>query len=291
MMRDEQRATRRCWRIAAAAIVAMSTLGLAATGATAINTSVCAQSSTFTCLQRFGYGTADTGTWAESYYRKGTANLNFHNCTRFAAFYMQRYLGIKDPGLSFGAAGNWGLSDAEGGDITRTSLKELGYAVDTTPTVGSIAWWKSGHVGVVIEVGAGWITVASDNYAGAGYADVSRRTSSGYYPTGFIHVEANSARSVYFVKTKNVTAVEVHTVTAASGYTTGISSKTRFSPADANNGWFGVLPNGDVYFVKTKNVTAVEVHTVTAASGYTTGISSKTRFSPADANNGWFGDL
>ena len=158
--------------------------------AEAIDTSVCAKTSTFDCLARFGYGANDTGTWAESYYRGNTADAGYHNCTRFAAFYMAKYLGYGDPGSSYGAAWNWGLTDAEGGATNRTSLKERGFRVDTTPAVGSIAWWKSGHVGVVIEVGNGYIIVASDNYVKyAGYSDVSRRTSGGYYPTGFIHVE------------------------------------------------------------------------------------------------------
>jgi len=100
-------------------------------------------------------------------------------------------------------------------------------------------------------------------------------------------------RDLYFVKTKNTGSgkVEVHTATAASGYTSGISTAApRFSPADANNGWFGLLPNNDLYFVKTKNTGSgrVEAFTATAASGYRSGVSSATRFSPADADNGWF---
>jgi hypothetical protein len=85
--------------------------------------------------------------------------------------------------------------------------------------------------------------------------------------------------------------VEVHTTTAASGYQSGVSAATRFSPGDASNGWFGWLPNGDVYFVKTKNVGSgrVEIHTATAASNWQTGASSATRFGHGDADNGWFG--
>jgi len=74
----------------------------------------------------------------------------------------------------------------------------------------------------------------------------------------------------------------------------GISSATRFSPGDASNGWFRMLPNNDVYFVKTRNTGSgrVEVHTATRASSYQSGISSAApRFSPADASNGWFGLL
>ncbi len=110
---------------------------------------------------------------------------------------------------------------------------------------------------------------------------------------GLIGVGVND---LYFVKTKNTGSgsVEAFTATAASGYTSGISSAApRFSPADANNGWFGLLPNTDLYFVKTRNTESgkVEAFTATAASGYQTGVSSVTRFSPGDANNGWFGLL
>ena len=35
--------------------------------------------------------------------------------------------------------------------------------------------------------------------------------------------------------------VEAFTTTLASGYQTGIASATRFSPGDADNGWFGLL--------------------------------------------------
>ena len=97
--------------------------------AEAIDTSVCAKTSTFDCLARFGYGANDTGTWAESYYRGNTADAGYHNCTRFAAFYMAKYLGYGDPGSSYGAAWNWGLTDAEGGATNRTSLKERGFRV------------------------------------------------------------------------------------------------------------------------------------------------------------------
>jgi rRNA maturation protein Nop10 len=104
-----------------------------------------------------------------------------------------------------------------------------------------------------------------------------------------------SANDAYFVKTQKTASgtIEAFTATAASGYTTGISSRTRFSAADANNGTFGLLPNNDLYFVKTNNTASgtIEAFTATAASGYTTGNSSPTRFSAADANNGTFGLL
>ncbi len=158
------------------------------TGVRAASVAECSTSYDYSCLLSYGYGGNSTGSWAEKYYR--FAASSYHNCTRFAAFYMDRFLGIADPGFSFGDAWNWGLTDAEGGLASRTSLKEMGYEVDQTPAVGAVAWWRTGHVGIVVEVGSGYVTVASDNYAEpVGYTNIKRKYPTGSYPTAFIHVE------------------------------------------------------------------------------------------------------
>ena len=128
----------------------------------------------------------------------------------------------------------------------------------------------------------------------SGMSTAVPRFSPGDADNGWFGLLPNG--DVYFVKTKNTGSgrIEAFTATAASGYQTGVSSATRFSPGDASNGWFRMLPNNDVYFVKTRNTGSgkVEVHTATRASNYQSGISSAApRFSPADANNGWFGLL
>jgi hypothetical protein len=98
-----------------------------------------------------------------------------------------------------------------------------------------------------------------------------------------------------FVKTRNTASgkVEAFTATNSSRYTTGRSSATRFSSAEADNGWFGMHGNGNIYFVKTKNTASgtIEVFTATASSGYTEGISTATRFLINDGANGTFGML
>jgi hypothetical protein len=115
------------------------------------------------------------------------------------------------------------------------------------------------------------------------------------YRLGSVTGSAGGGSDVFFVKTKNTGSgkVEAFTATAASGYSSGLNTAVpRFSPGDANNGWFGMLPNGDVFFVKTKNTGSgkVEAFTATAASGYSSGLNTAVpRFSPGDANNGWFG--
>ena len=147
----------------------------------------------FVCLQRFGYDADHTGSWAEIWYRY--EDYGYHNCTRFAAFYLDTVLGMERPATgSFGHAKNWGLTDAEGGDPARVSLKELGYPVNSTPAIGAIAWWTKGtygHVGVVIHVEPdGTVQVASDNYrAPKGTADIKTHgPKDGSYPQGFIHI-------------------------------------------------------------------------------------------------------
>lgn len=150
----------------------------------------CGPTRGYACLSRYGYTAAHTGTWAETYYRRPEAGC--HNCTRFAAYYLARFLGVADPGHSFGDAWNWGLTDAEGGQRHRISPKELGYPVDRTPRIGAVAWWartnrSAGHVGIVVDVQPGSIMVASDSYK-HGTTTISRLTPGRLYPTAFIHV-------------------------------------------------------------------------------------------------------
>ncbi|WP_437494943.1 N-acetylmuramoyl-L-alanine amidase [Sorangium sp. So ce1014] len=98
-----------------------------------------------------------------------------------------------------------------------------------------------------------------------------------------------------FLKTTNVGQgkIEAFSATSASSYAQGASSLTRFSAADASNGWVGMHRNGNIYFVKSKNTASgkVEVLTATHASGYTEGVSTVSRFNVSDGDNGRFGML
>jgi hypothetical protein len=150
----------------------------------------CGPTPGYACLNRYGYPAAHTGTWAEKYYRRPESG--FHNCTRFAAYYLARLVGVGDPGHSFGDAWNWGLTDAEGGQRHRISPKELGYPVDQTPRIGAVAWWErtnrsAGHVGIVVDVGPGYVVVASDSYT-HGSTEIARLSPGRLYPTAFIHI-------------------------------------------------------------------------------------------------------
>jgi len=150
----------------------------------------CGPTPGYACLNRYGYTAAHTGTWAEKYYRRPESG--YHNCTRFAAYYLARSVGVGDPGQSFGDAWNWGLTDAEGGQRHRVSPKELGYPVDQTPRIGAVAWWdrtnrSAGHVGIVVDIGPGYVMVASDSYRN-GSTEIARLSPGRLYPTAFIHI-------------------------------------------------------------------------------------------------------
>ncbi len=148
-----------------------------------------------------------------------------------------------------------------------------------------------GHVAYVTAVRAdGSIDVAS--YDGGDETFYPEPATRRY--NRFIYFDNTSAAtdsSQWLVKTRNTGSgrVEVHQVTAASGWRTGTSAATRFSTADRSNGWFQMVGK-DLWFIKTRNTGSgrVEVHQVTAASGWRTGTSAATRFSTADRSNGWF---
>jgi hypothetical protein len=150
----------------------------------------CGPAPGYTCLVRYGYTATHTGTWAERYYRRPESG--FHNCTRFVAYYLARFGGVGDPGHSFGDAWNWGLTDAEGGQRHRISPKELGYPVDHVPRIGAVAWWERndrspGHVGIVVDVGPGYVMVASDSYSHR-TTTIEELSPGRLYPTAFIHI-------------------------------------------------------------------------------------------------------
>jgi surface antigen len=105
-----------------------------------------------------------------------------HNCTNYAAYRMvQSGLPNARPWSGGGNAEYWGTSMAS---IT-----------NSTPTVGSVAWWaenvkpagRSGHVAYVEQVvSADEIIVSQDSWGGDfSWARITR--SGGGWPSGFIH--------------------------------------------------------------------------------------------------------
>lgn len=106
--------------------------------------------------------------------------FNGHNCTNYAG-YMLTLSGDAGPGVAMGNAKDWD-----------TSAANLGYLVNTTPTVGSIAQWDDGdygHVAYVEAVNGSTITVSEDN--AAPYNTFRWRTinTSGNWPDHFLHIK------------------------------------------------------------------------------------------------------
>lgn len=129
-------------------------------------TTVQCESTGWSCA---GGGYSDSSrSWADKWYYAG-----IHNCTRYAAHRLAGN-GMKDPGRSWGNAGEW---------LTRAPGDR-----NDSPAVGAIAWW-SGHVAYVEEVGADYIVVTEDN---ASPYLVTRRKKitrgSAGWPTEFLHI-------------------------------------------------------------------------------------------------------
>lgn len=100
-----------------------------------------------------------------------------HNCTNYAAYMMVRagMSNVRPWTDATGNASGWGV----------------GYAKKTnsTPTVGSIAWWKkgTGHVAYVEAVlSPTEIIISEDSWGGDFYWRVIRKAGSGW-PDGFVH--------------------------------------------------------------------------------------------------------
>jgi hypothetical protein len=149
-----------------------------------------------------------------------------HNCTNYAAYRLVRN-GVDAGYLTgHGNAYEWG-----------SQAQAHGVAVDSTPAVGSIAWWpantggagSTGHVAYVEQVGAGYILVSEDNYGGDFYW--KRMSPGGYYPPSFIHF-------------KDVAPPSTGTPPSASKVRLAASSVV----LNANNQLevFGRGPNGDL---------------------------------------------
>lgn len=105
-------------------------------------------------------------------------------CTSWVAYRLNQLNGIAF-GDYFGGDGKWGPA-ADWGSHARA----LGIAVNGTPAVGSVAWYSYGHVAYVEQVNSPTSIVISemnidnDN----GFAVHAITTSSGHWPTDFIHV-------------------------------------------------------------------------------------------------------
>lgn len=112
----------------------------------------------------------------------------FYNreCTSFVAWRMNNANGV---GFSNFMVGPNGKSGRFGNaDNWAANARAIGYRVDNTPAVGSIAWWSSNHVAWVAKVnGDGTIVIEEYNYGYNGR--YNSRTIPANQPSGFIHVK------------------------------------------------------------------------------------------------------
>jgi surface antigen len=118
---------------------------------------------------------------------------NFYQgqCTSWVAYRLNELNGIAFNN-SYGGNGTWGNAMYWG-----PHALSLGITVNSTPTVGSVAWWSSsrahpsGHVAYVEQVNSPTSIVISEmNYDGDnGFRVRTIRSSSGDWPTDFIHIQ------------------------------------------------------------------------------------------------------
>lgn len=111
-----------------------------------------------------------------------------HNCTNYVAYRL-----IQD---GMPKKVTW-LHN--GGDWAREAKKH-GYAVDQSPTVGSVAQWNhgagglsaAGHVAYVVAVTENSVTVAEDNYSSGPMSIRTITSKDPGYPSNFIHFTPKS---------------------------------------------------------------------------------------------------
>ena len=140
--------------------------------------------STYLCS---GYADCQAAGYGNAGYRQASSTAYWrmyvgHNCTNYVAYRLvQSGMPNVRPWDGSGNASNWGVAMAS---IT-----------DQTPTVGSVAWYKSnanpagasGHVAIVEQVISDTEIIVSEDYWGGDFHWRHVTRSGGGWPTGFIH--------------------------------------------------------------------------------------------------------
>jgi hypothetical protein len=112
-------------------------------------------------------------------------NLSFYQgqCTSWVAYRLSEMNNIAFTDY-FGGHGLWGDAASWG-----RHARKLGITVDNIPAVGSVAWYRSGHVAYVEKVSSpGSVVISEMNYDADNGFQVRTITTSSGWPTGFIHI-------------------------------------------------------------------------------------------------------
>lgn len=149
-----------------------------------------------------GYeGCADFGMTSHGY---AAANKNMywrmyggHNCTNYAAYMMVKagLANVRPWTNATGNASGWGV-----GMKSKTN---------STPGIGSIAWWKAGtgHVAYVEAVlSPTEIIVSEDSWGGDFYWRIINKASGGW-PNGFVHFKDRQTSTVPALRAKPLTTL------------------------------------------------------------------------------------
>jgi len=218
-------------------------------------------------------------------------------CTSFVAWALASRNGFNMP--FYDNANGWG-----------PDARARGFAVNSTPAPGSVAWSNAGtfgHVAYVQDVSGSGVHIEEYNHDGTGHYSSRVVPASSF--TGYIHFNDRPAAPAVpppapqtgpiddlgFVKTTNTTgSVEVHWDTLQGGtYRRAGDFVSDFSAADASNGTWQLFgsANGapELGFIKTHNTGtgSVEIHFDTLqGSSYKRAGDYQSDFSPADASNG-----
>jgi hypothetical protein len=219
-------------------------------------------------------------------------------CTSFVAWALASRNGFNMP--FYDNANRWG-----------PDARARGFAVNSIPTPGSVAWSNSGtfgHVAYVQDVSGSSVHIEEYNHDGTGHYSSRVVPASSF--AGYIHFkdrptipppappptpQTEPIDDLGFVKTTNTPGtVEAHWDTVRDGaFKRAGDATSDFSPADAPNGTWQLFgsANGapELGFIKLRNTGtgSVEVHVDTLQGGSYKRVGDyQSDFSPADAPNG-----
>ncbi len=286
-------------------------------------------SSAYACTPGY-IGTNVAGSWPWGHYGGsiGQTPTGEHNCTLYAAWRLYLSGLTSDPG-NWGNASNWANAIGGGNHtpvvgsiawygggsghvayVERVSGGNVFLRADNFFTSGGYTtakWVATSSVPLFLHPhdSPNDLFFIKTKNTGSGHVEIHTASAASGYGASDLHAatwfstadQGNGwfqmvGRDLYFIKTRNTGSgrIEIHTATAASGYSSGGHWATWLSTGDQSNGYFQMVGK-DLYFIKTRNTGSghVEVHTATAASGYSgSDLHAATWFGTGDQNNGWF---